>query len=364
MPILKWKMGEYQALERLDKGSKDGIVPLFEVPTIGYDFEKQQDAKSLDAHLKDFGKRLKAKWDSRVCLVDLQFITNGKPCHMVSGHHCVDAIFLDARANGCHAIPVITLGADAAFKQAVARVIQQDRQGVALRITIADFDEENMEQAIDALLVELSVKYTDVDLILDMKSPDYQSLSFAAMQMQMLLAKLPALNLWRSLVVAASSFPSVLPPQAKGQPFIPLSRNEWKAYKLLIPLLGKTARLPSFGDYAVAAPEMVTLDMRMINPSAKIRYTYDEHWHFAVGKSVRSASAGGFGQYRQLCATLAAQPYFDGAGASAADDYILACAAGTAPTGNLSTWVWVATNRHLTLVRKQLASSAFFSGGV
>lgn len=357
MPILKWKMGEYQALERLDKGSKDSIVPLFEIPPIDYDHAKQQDAKSLDAHLNDFGKKLKSKWDGRACFVDMQFVTNGKPCILSTGHHCVDSIFLDARANGCQAIPVITLNADAAFRQAVARVIQQDRRGVALRITVSDFDNANMPQAIDLLLAELSLKYIDVDLILDMKAPDYQSLSFAAMQMQMLLGKLPTLNLWRSLVVAASSFPSAATALAKGYSFIAIPRNEWKAYKLLIPMLGTTMRLPSFGDYAVASPEMVSLDMRMIQPSAKVRYTYDDNWHFAVGKSVRSA--GGFGQYRHLCDTLTKQPYFDGAGASEADDYIAKCAAGTASTGNLSTWVWVATNRHLTLVPTELASFVF-----
>ena len=357
MPILKWKMGEYQALERLDKNSKDSIVPLLEIPIIDFDHANQKDAKSLDLHLKDFGKKLKSKWDGRVCLVDTQFITEGKPCILATGHHCVDSIFLDARTNGCQAIPVITLSADSAFRQAVARVIQLDRRGVALRINIRDFEQPDITPAIDALLTELGLKHVDVDLILDMKSPDYQSVPFAALQMQMLLNKLPALNLWRSLVVAASAFPSAATALAKGYSFIPIPRNEWKAYKLLIPMLGGTMRLPSFADYAVASPEMVSLDMRMIQPSAKVRYTYDDNWHFAVGKSVRST--GGFGQYKQLCDTLTKQPYFAGPGASAADDYIAACAAGTASTGNLSTWVWVATNRHLTLVPTELANFFF-----
>ncbi|MFV4641032.1 beta family protein [Mycobacterium tuberculosis] len=33
------------------------------------------------------------------------------------------------------------------------------------------------------------------------------------------------------------------------------------------------------------------------------------------------------------------------------------CAAGTVTTGNLSTWVWVSTNRHLTKVVDDLASA-------
>ncbi len=65
----------------------------------------------------------------------------------------------------------------------------------------------------------------------------------------------------------------------------------------------------------------------------------------------------GFGQYQQMCATLVALPYFSGRAFSAGDAYIADCAAGTVTTGNLSTWVWVSTNRHLTKVVDDLASA-------
>lgn len=63
----------------------------------------------------------------------------------------------------------------------------------------------------------------------------------------------------------------------------------------------------------------------------------------------------GFAQYQDMCATLAARPYFSGARYSAGDAYIADCAAGRVTTGNLSTWVWVSTNRHLTKVVDDLA---------
>ena len=92
--------------------------------------------------------------------------------------------------------------------------------------------------------------------------------------------------------------------------------------------------------------------MRLIKPFAKVRYTTSDHWHLGKGTNVRR---DGFEQFRGLCKRIVSEKYFDGAGFSAADEYILKCARGDAPTGNLTTWVWVATNRHLSKVVDDLA---------
>ena len=42
IPILKWKQGEYQALSELTPEIKKNIVPLFEIPPIGFDFENRK----------------------------------------------------------------------------------------------------------------------------------------------------------------------------------------------------------------------------------------------------------------------------------------------------------------------------------
>src|ERR1039458_5627287 len=74
VPILKWKMGEYQALNRLTDQVKDGLTPLLEIPPVGFDHETGQDRESADAHLGDFGRRLKSKWPGRSCFVDLKYL--------------------------------------------------------------------------------------------------------------------------------------------------------------------------------------------------------------------------------------------------------------------------------------------------
>ncbi|CAH2941849.1 MAG: hypothetical protein CPDRYMAC_5657 [uncultured Paraburkholderia sp.] len=93
MPVLKWRQGEYIALNRL---SADWVTPLLELPTEAWDFEADAPAKSLDDHVAKFGSRLKQKWDARRCFVDSPFIDgaakvkNGK-------HHLVQVFDLAER---------------------------------------------------------------------------------------------------------------------------------------------------------------------------------------------------------------------------------------------------------------------------
>jgi hypothetical protein len=162
---------------------------------------------------------------------------------------------------------------------------------------------------------------------------------------------LPAPNRARSFTLIGTSYQSSV--AGLNRPFELVPRLEWIGYKAVVESLGGKDRLPTFGDYAVAHPDLVELDMRIIKPFAKLRYTIADKWHIARGSSVR---AHGFEQYREMCATLIKQPYCDKATFSDADAYIRQCAVGDVPTGNLSTWVWVSNNRHITKVVADLAS--------
>lgn len=349
VPILKWKMGEYQALQRLANPVKDGLTPLLEVPPVGFDHEAGQDRESVDEHLGDFGRRLRAKWQARPCFVDLRHI----PPHtrMAHGGHYVEAVFADTRDQGCTAIPVVSLGSDPAFINATAAVLRVDRRGVCLRLAITDFDRPALAGDIERLLRTLGVGWPDADLVIDLGTPNYVPIAAFVRTMPALLGLVPMLNRWRTLTIAGTSYPQSV--AAITPPFQIIPRHEWVAYRVLVGRLGPEARIPTFGDYAVAHPDLVELDPRIIRPFAKLRYTIGDAWHIGRGTTVRT---DGFGQYRTMCATLVAQPYFDGAAYSAGDEHIAGCAAGTAATGNLSTWVWVSTNRHLTKVVADLAT--------
>ncbi len=348
VPVLKWKMGEYQALHRLANALKGSLTPLLEIPPVGFDFEAGRHKESPDDHLGDFGRRLKSKWQARPCFVDLKYLP--PDTRMAGGRHYVDIVFETARAEGCAAIPVVSFANDVAFLTAVGGVIRQDGRGVCFRLTLADFDRPALTSDIENLLRPLVGGWGEADLVIDLGAPNYVPIAIYVRTMASLLGLVPVLNRWRTLTVVGTSYPQSVADIAR--PFRIIPRLEWQAYRAFVASLGREARIPTFGDYAVAHPDLVEMDMRMVKPFAKLRYTIDDNWHIGRGTPVRTH---GFGQYQEMCATLVAQPYFSGAAFSAGDAYIADCAAGRVPTGNLSTWVWVSTNRHLTKVVDDLA---------
>jgi hypothetical protein len=125
-------------------------------------------------------------------------------------------------------------------------------------------------------------------------------------------------------------------------------------YKTLIPSLADAKlRLPAFGDYAISHPASLFVDMRLLKPSAKIRYTADDGWYIIKGENVRDY---GFEQYHDLSEKVVGSRYYCGPAYSWGDGYLKKCADGTGKTGNLTTWVQVDTNHHIEKVTRDIAS--------
>ncbi|MEW6532344.1 MAG: beta family protein [Thermodesulfobacteriota bacterium] len=349
VPVLKWKQGEYQALNRLDNAVKDNLTPLLEIPPVGYDFETGIERESIDDHLDDFGRRLKAKWHNRPCFVDAKYVDSA--VRMSDGRHFIETIFEHARSERCRAIPVVGLSNDLPWLAATAAAIRADARGVALRLTPLDFDRADLPREIRRVLTALDIDYGDSDLIVDVEAPNFQPLTMFVQMIVTCVRTIPRLTRWRSFTITGTSYPATI--AGLRSPFQEIPRLEWRMYQRLVNRLGTATRLPTFGDYAVAHPEPIALNMRLVKPFAKLRYTSNDFWYIGKGTNVRDH---GYSQYRQLCQTLMAHPCFDGRGSSAGDDYIADCAQGTARTGNLTTWVWVSTNRHLTKVVNDLAT--------
>jgi hypothetical protein len=348
VPILKWKLGEYQALARLESSVKDRVTPLIELPAVGYDFENSRVAKSLDDHLKDFGRRLKAKWASRTCFVDTKNIASSE--RMADGTHPLERVMQLARTEGCTAIPVVALSSDADYRRAAALSDLLDGNGAAIRLQLEDFDRPHFADDIARCLDELTVGISEADLIVDLCDQHFLPVTVFVQTLRASLQRLPTLNRWRTFTVAGSSYPKTLA-DIGATAMVP--RREWALYRELVRQIGHESRIPTFGDYAVAHPDPVELDMRLIKPFAKLRYTTPEDWYIAKGRAVRTS---GFDQYRAMCDAVVRQPFFDGAAFSDGDRYIAECAAGTETTGNLTTWVWVSSNRHITRVVADLST--------
>lgn len=350
VPVLKWRQSEYQSLVKLDSTVKDFITPLFEIPKENWDFEKKQATKNIDDHVAAFGKRLKAKWGSRRCFVD--------SCHLnpdltvASGLHHLEHIFALAREEGTNAVPVFGINQSSSYKTAVKKIISADLKGGCLRLKDEDFSNE-IHTDINSTLKKVGISKQECDLVIDLGAGITSSEKTQSLVWSALLNQIPDIGLWRSLTICATAFPAALP-SSVFRPSGSAKRLDWMSYKELLKTLPKSHRIPTYGDYGTASTNTEMMDPRLMDPTAKIKYTTDDAWHILMGTQVKKY---GREQYRELAArlTATAPKIYDGSAYSWADNYIEGCAKGTETTGGSSTWPSVALNRHMTKVVKDVA---------
>lgn len=350
VPCLRWKQGEYKAVSLLSDAAKELMTPLIEAPEKGFDFETGTDKKSLDDHLEPFAKRVRKHWKQRECFVDLKLIPSTET--LMDGVHPVTFVFDELHALGCSAIPVTGIDRVAQYQHEARQSAAAHQRGLCVRINVEDAANADLETSISNVIGQ-STPVEQCDLILDLGSPlNFVPLEAFASLIPATIQQLPYLNRWRTLTIIASSFPASMA-EIKTTPTT-LPRYEWQLYKLLATRLGAAGiRVPTFGDYVINHPDVLQVDMRLVKPSGTIRYTIDDGWLIAKGPNVRDY---GYGQYVNHCNTIASSPEYLGPAFSEGDKYISDCSAGTAKTGNLSTWRWVGTNHHLEKVTDDVAN--------
>ena len=354
VPCLRWKQGEYQAVLRLSDWAQDGLTPLIEAPAVGWDFEKERQTRTLDDHLVLFVKRIRAKWERRPCFVDLCRVGSEK--RMASGAHPIRFVFDELRKLDCQATPVTYVDKDGASQQEMKTVSGMLGSGVCLRIRVEQAAKKSLTRDVDALLSTLGHDPERCDLILDLGAPpNFLPLKGLSKAIQGIVRTLPHLDSWRTFTFIGTSFPETMGGVKVGAEVVP--RHEWQLYGILInSLRDDNLRLPAFGDYTIAHPGEHDADMRLVKPSAKIRYAITDNWYIVKGKNVREEKFGKFEQYRGLCRNVVESAYYCGPTYSWADAFIKSCADGTGKTGNLTTWVQVDINHHIEKVCRDIAS--------
>jgi hypothetical protein len=352
IPCLRWKQGEYQALNKLSSIAQDSIMPLIEVAEIGFDFESRTCCKTIDEHLYPFAKRVRDKWGKKECFVDIRHIGASKL--MANGQHPGTFVFDDLRSKGVLATPVTGMILDPQFQAAVHQVVSVDGRGLCLRVNIEEVAKVSFDSSMHNLIRRYGLAIEQCDLIIDLRAPNFEPLDGFTGLLLNIIRNLPNLELWRSIGIIGTSFPTSLSGLKKGTSIIP--RDEWRLYKLLeADLKEHGIRVPSFGDYAINHPDQLSVDMRIVKPNASVRYTINDKWLIAKGQNVRDY---GFAQYEELCQMVVESNYYCGQQFSMGDEYIFACANNQVSKGNLTTWRWVGTNHHIEMVVRDVANLA------
>jgi hypothetical protein len=272
---------------------------------------------------------------------------------MASGAHPVLAFLGDCVQLGLRPIPVTGPDRDIAYQQAVRAAMEQYNIEPCIRVEREDFLSPNRATLIGNVLTTLGTTAGRAHIVLDVFAVDQAQMPLLMAILPAIIASLPNLNEWSSFTLLGGAFPVNLSDVSPG--IGTFQRNDWALWHGLSAT--PPARVPAFGDYGISHPApQEEIDPRVMHISASIRYTAEDTWLIFRGRDVRHPAFGGFTQFRQLSAAVVAHPSFSGAPFSWGDGYINSCAAGTATTGNHTTWRRVGTNHHLTYVVNQLSN--------
>lgn len=360
IPILKGRLGEFNAVSRVDPGLADRYTPLIEfVPTgdeLGEDGEPT--LFGVEESVRKTGERLDKYWPrSTDVIVDLHALPS------VPGYYPAPA-FIDRcfQKDTTQVIPTCRPADadDSALIERLARSLDvfSDRN-ICIRLSDEDLDErdEPIADSLGRLISGLETSRENVDLVIDFGAITEDSVSFAARIARLVIVDLPYLDAWKSLTLAAGGFPINLD-GVGAQTVTELRRWELTMWRTLRDRLRDKLRVPAFGDYAIAYPRQ--LAGVAFAPAPQIRYTTPEGWAILKG---RKNNRRGNAQFLDICQAITEHPAFT-PGLSWGDEQIAANARfanqdpvpeGARP-GNAMVWRAIGTSHHLAQVISRLAT--------
>lgn len=334
IPVLRWKQSEWLALRDLTALLKAHMTPIIEPTPNKFNDYNQNNAQKMIGELNK-------NWGSGLMFVDCHLVADS-----VQGILLEDLYSLSADAD-ISLNPVIGLERPETYRQIVQDIIGQTNTDVAFRVTADELTGANFRNRIDRSLNDLNIHPQKVHVIID-----YGFLQTQAMDFSDIYRCLPHIQNWESLTVLAGAFPLDLtqfyPAGIYRQP-----RYEWLCWQRAI-LESKGVRKPSFGDYTIQHPNFIEPPERS-NPSASIRYTYEEDWIIMRGEGLRGEDSPGYDQYISNARLLCAQDEFCGARFSVGDQYISDIAQYQNTTGNPGSWLRAGINHHLVFVCQQIS---------
>jgi hypothetical protein len=284
VPILKGKQGELDALENTAKKVIAKFTPLLEIPPIPPTYVQGEDepvpAKSIGAHVVFVAEKFAKALSNYPCVfVDGYYIEIED--ELDDGTSPIDAVFGNLRASKVAFIPTIGMDRVEDYGDSVKSAIETDGRGCCLRLVESDLEGiVELPPQIDSLLKFLGVGPQEVDLVVDFgpRAPSKSALPFQ-------IDALPLVKEWRTLTVAASSFPVDMSGVAQNS-VEEIERAEWLAWLSLRNRRKTSQRMPTYGDYAINHPVLSEVDPRIMSMSPNIRYTDSTNFVIAKGQAI------------------------------------------------------------------------------
>lgn len=327
VPILKWKKGEQDALKELPDKIKDSIIPLIEM--------------TADCKIENLSKTFDKSWNGRLYYFDV------KPeCYSELG----GSIYWDflKQCPQDYAIPVLNLSdSESIFSE----VIEESNNGIAIRIFGDEF--ELVEEELNSLVENGILLPPETDIIIDLKYLDEDDLYSKKSVLKNAINDINNIGNYRRIIVSSNSFKNKTQNIKVGEIYY-YQRNEMEVFKTAIKLSNKHKFDLVYSDYGPFDLETQEFILGM-TPSFKIRYTNEKDYMFIKGLSTKK---GGLDSENiaKLCELIIESGHFYGQDYSWGDSYISRACLKPETCGNLTTWVQVAMNHHITVVVNQLSN--------
>jgi hypothetical protein len=238
----------------------------------------------------------------------------------------------------------------------VSAALAHRDHGLALRLTRGEFEAGQLPAAIAAFLNVHGLSPSEIDLIVDLGPVEEMVVDGVAALTTAFLTDVPDHQSWRTFTVAACAFPVSMGGVERHAHDL-VERADWLAWRDRLHA-GRSSliRLPTYSDYAIQHPLGVEgFDFRIMQVSATVRYTTDQHWLLVKGESTRSVVPSS--QFPQLATRLVyghLQQHFAGPAHCSGCQSIKAAADGAPGYGSAGVWRRLGTIHHLTAVMQGL----------
>lgn len=350
-PILRFKRGEQTALTNLSDANKAATKPLLNIASHAFNPPPGSETDgAFDQRIVQDADRLNSAWAGYEAAVDLGDIDPEARC--AGGLHPIRHFFdrLSQADERALASPVLRLASDADYVAAVASVCTDYGMNPMFRMTPDDLAEPDVGDAVSDMLAHCGRQAVDADFVVDMSH--IATTGRSVITARGALAAVPLAAEWAALALVAGSFPENLSGFTVGTHMV--ERHEWSVWLANRNASGRTV---SYGDYATIHPIAVEegLDPRTMNPTASVRYTFEDVWILLRGQGTRTRGSRGFAQFLGHAGTIVAMPQYRGAPFSFGDNRITRIHQRLEGPGNLETWVAIGVNHHIAEIVGQLA---------
>ncbi len=355
VPVLKGKEGEFRALSHLHSGIRAKLTPFFDITRPDDRWRGR-----TDEYLQKKADYIQKSWgcDETIFVDFFDILT----LQTSSGLHFVEFFFNELRKRNIWGISVTGLDRDEEYNISIKKVIESDNRGVCIRLLSYDIqDSFEANKKVNELLSFLELSAQDSHIILDLRNLTPDSMPEYVDDTLVFLHNFGKLNEWSTLTLAGSGFPESMGGIEKNS-LTRIPRVELELWEQVISQ-GRNERLnrlPTFGDYGICYPDIPDFDLSF-NPSVKIRYTLPQSWLVVKGggikRKINGKTSRDYSQFHTLAEKMCANREYYSRDYSYGDSYIFRCAKGLVGPGNLTKWVEVDTNHHLTLVAQQIANS-------